>query len=140
MAVYGLFILPTVDGHDNGLLARTLLGIPLGDGLVGLVSSGAVTWGSAAVFAGIMVVIAVVAQASRRLLTPPAVPTSSGPSAGPDLSGLTRALSFLPFMTAVVAAFVPLAAALYLMTTTAWTLGERLVLMRILRDRSAERA
>ncbi|MGO1411516.1 MAG: YidC/Oxa1 family membrane protein insertase, partial [Microbacterium sp.] len=31
-----------------------------------------------------------------------------------------------------IAAFVPLAAALYLLTTTAWTLGERIILRRVL--------
>lgn len=147
MAVYGLFILPVVDGHPNDLLAHTLLGVPLGDGLVGMISSGQVTWGAAALFAAIMVVIATVAQASRRLLAPPqpvapaAQPTGAAPTGAartPDLSGLTKALSFLPFMTAIIAAFVPLAAGLYLMTTTAWTLGERLVLTRLLREPVAE--
>jgi len=35
-----------------------------------------------------------------------------------------------PFITVAVAAFVPLAAGLYLLTTTAWTLGERTILRR----------
>lgn len=35
-------------------------------------------------------------------------------------------------LTAVVAAFVPLAAALYLATTTIWTFVERLILNRVL--------
>jgi hypothetical protein len=40
---------------------------------------------------------------------------------------LTRAL---PYATVVIAAFVPLAAGLYLLTTTAWTAAERFVLQR----------
>ena len=36
----------------------------------------------------------------------------------------------LPFASLITAAIVPLAAGLYLLTTTAWTLGERTVLRR----------
>jgi YidC/Oxa1 family membrane protein insertase len=40
-------------------------------------------------------------------------------------------LSFVvPFASLVTAAIVPLAAGLYLLTTTAWTLAERTVLRR----------
>ena len=46
-------------------------------------------------------------------------------------AGVARLASLLPFTTALVAAFVPLAAGLYLATTTAWSLGERLVLARV---------
>jgi YidC/Oxa1 family membrane protein insertase len=34
------------------------------------------------------------------------------------------------FITAAIAVFVPLAAALYLLVTVAWTLGQRVVLRR----------
>jgi YidC/Oxa1 family membrane protein insertase len=37
---------------------------------------------------------------------------------------------FLPFGTLATAAFIPLAAGLYLLTTTAWTLLERTFLQR----------
>jgi YidC/Oxa1 family membrane protein insertase len=43
------------------------------------------------------------------------------------VGGLTRVL---PYLTIVIAAFVPLAAGLYLLITTAWTAAERTVLMR----------
>jgi YidC/Oxa1 family membrane protein insertase len=36
----------------------------------------------------------------------------------------------MPFATLATAAFVPLAAGLYLLTTTAWTVAERTVLQR----------
>jgi YidC/Oxa1 family membrane protein insertase len=42
-------------------------------------------------------------------------------------AALTR---MLPYATVAVAAFVPLAAALYLVTSTAWTLAERALLQR----------
>ncbi len=43
---------------------------------------------------------------------------------------MLRVLGLLQFLTAVIAVFVPLAAALYLLVTVAWTLGQRLVLRR----------
>jgi YidC/Oxa1 family membrane protein insertase len=41
---------------------------------------------------------------------------------GKAVSVLTKSL---PYLTVVIAAFAPLAAAIYLLTTTAWTLAER---------------
>jgi YidC/Oxa1 family membrane protein insertase len=45
-------------------------------------------------------------------------------------AGLTRRLPLLSFGTLVTAAIVPLAAGLYLATTTAWTAAERTLLYR----------
>ena len=41
----------------------------------------------------------------------------------------------VPYFTVAVAAFVPLAAGLYLLTTTAWTLAERAFVQRTLAAR-----
>ncbi|QIM16515.1 YidC/Oxa1 family membrane protein insertase [Leucobacter insecticola] len=140
MAVYGIFIQPTIHGEANTLLGHTFLGIRLNESYLGILGSGNVEWSAAAVFLSIMAIIAVVAQLSRRLLMRPAQATARtpkpAPAAGmlagmPDLSRLTSALSFMPFITAIVAAVVPLAAAVYLMTTVTWTLGERLILNRV---------
>ncbi|HCG56458.1 MULTISPECIES: YidC/Oxa1 family membrane protein insertase [Brevibacterium] len=146
MAVYGIFIQTTIGGHANELLNHSLLSIPLNAGFVGLLGGGDLTVATIAVFAVIVVVITVVAALSRHLLTPdmpqtPPVQASDtdGP-AMPDLTGVTRVLSFMPFMTAVIALFVPLAATLYLMTTTAWTLAERLVLNRVLKVHEQDEA
>jgi YidC/Oxa1 family membrane protein insertase len=45
---------------------------------------------------------------------------------------MLRTLSFLPYVTVVFAAFVPLAAAVYILTTTTWTVLERSTLRRLL--------
>jgi YidC/Oxa1 family membrane protein insertase len=45
---------------------------------------------------------------------------------------MLRALSFLPYVTVVFAAFVPLAAAVYILTSTTWTVAERWTLRRLL--------
>lgn len=145
MAVYGLFVQATIGGQANELLGHTLFGIPLSSSLVGLIGSGSLTWVSGTLFAVLIILIAVIAGLSRHLLTPPipetaatasgrAASAGSGPGQGTmhDLTQMTRMLSFMPFITAVIAAFVPLAATLYLLTTTAWTLGERLVINRAL--------
>lgn len=124
-AVYGVFVVPTVAGHANALLSHALLGVPLGTRLVGLLTTGAATWPGVAVPLALVCLVAAVAEISRRLL--PAVTAGAGTAAG-----VARLASVLPFTTAVVAAVVPLAAALYLATTTVWTLGERLVLRRVL--------
>jgi len=48
------------------------------------------------------------------------------------LGALTRVL---PYSTLAIAAFVPLAAGIYLLTTTSWTAAERAVLRRLTRSR-----
>ncbi|WP_156759138.1 YidC/Oxa1 family membrane protein insertase [Microbacterium karelineae] len=126
MAVYGLFVLPSVGGAHNELLAHAVASVPLDATLVAQIVASDVTGASAAVFAAIIVPVALVAQGSRRLLTS----SGAGDAGG---SGLARALSFLPFMTAVVTVFVPFAAGIYLLTTTAWTFAERLIMRRVLR-------
>nr|WP_246306824.1 membrane protein insertase YidC [Herbiconiux flava] len=177
--VYGLFILPTINGHPNVLLTEWLLGAPLGTSFAAALSavvSGhplqasaglAVLPGSpdalpALVVTGIvLVLLAAVALVSRRVtlaLAPvPVVAPVSGSSSGSGSSsasasssggpgaaaglpaalapggGLQRALSWLPLMTVVIAAFVPLAAALYLLVTTTWTVAERALLHRLIR-------
>lgn len=132
--IYALFILPTINGHPNGLLSDTFFGIPLGSSFVHQITTSTLTVPAFTVFAVLIALIAVVAQLSRKLLPAPvSAPQAAPPAPGmPDLSGLTRILGYLPFMTAVIAAFVPLAAGLYLLVTVSWSLGERLVLRRML--------
>lgn len=141
MAVYGLFIHTFVNGHANELLGHTLFGLPLGSSFFTLMGAGDLSGVSITVYLVLVVLIAVVAGFSRHLLTPampePAGAQSPAASSGdrpamPDLSGVTKMLSFMPFITAIIALFVPLAAGLYLLTTSTWTLGERLVLNRLL--------
>jgi YidC/Oxa1 family membrane protein insertase len=123
--VYGLFILPTINGHSNGLLAQHLLGVPLGTSMVHLL--GARPLGpDVLVFAGLLLVIGVVAYAARRVALRLATPLPD--DAAPGMRRVNAALSWLPFLTMLFAALVPLAATIYLTVTTAWTLVERQVL------------
>ncbi|NQX28255.1 membrane protein insertase YidC [Microbacteriaceae bacterium VKM Ac-2854] len=114
--VYGLFLQTTINGHANALLAHTLGSASLGSSIVAQFATGGWVVGSV-----ILLLILLVVLVSRwRGLS-----QADGP-----VVPLARALSWLPLTTVAFAAFVPLAAALYLLVTTTWTLGEREVLRR----------
>ncbi len=151
--IYGLFLLPTINGHPNALLSATLFGAPLGTSFTNALGSGTDAAGVVA-SAVVLALITAVALLSRwRNLRAAAANAGSAaaprPGAGStaalpvDATGAaalaafgpdgaaTRILSWLPLITVVFAAFVPLAASIYLLVTTAWTLGEREVLRRL---------
>ena len=125
--MYLLFRSPTVGGTANTLLTRDLFGVPLGAhwlsgaGPLGLASAQGV------VFVGLFALLAGLCWLSARLgrlMTARA--TGISPAAGrPGL--LVRAL---PYLTVVIAAFAPLAAGIYLLTTLAWSLAERMLYSR----------
>lgn len=119
LVMYRLFVSATVGGHQNLLLAQTLLGAPLGQNFAGVVAGGLFTVPSLA-FVGLFVLLAAVAWVSSRRMAA-ALP--------PDLPG-GRMLRLMPYGTVAVAAFAPLAAGVYLLATTAWSAAERAVLGR----------
>jgi YidC/Oxa1 family membrane protein insertase len=125
--LYGLFVLPEVNGHVNELLREELFGVPLGTSFVSVLTGGAVGL-DAVVFIGLLAAIGGVAWASRRL----AMRAQQADDVPEQLRSITGALSWLPFLTVVFAAVVPLAATLYLAVSTTWTLVERTVLRRVL--------
>lgn len=111
--VYRLFLSPSIGGHANLLLAQSLFGTRLGTRFLG------VAFGlHGLVFLGLFALIALVAWWSGRRI--PEVPEGR----------LGTSLRLLPYGTVLFAGYVPLAAGLYLLTTTAWTAGERAVLWR----------
>jgi YidC/Oxa1 family membrane protein insertase len=129
--IYALFILPTIAGHPNDLLEQTFLGVPLGSSLAGSIVSGTLTPGSLIVFGIVIGSIALVGEVTRRAFRLQLPSPADAPIASPlALPAAQRLLGVLQFITAVIAVFVPLAAALYLLVTVAWTLGQRVVLRR----------
>jgi YidC/Oxa1 family membrane protein insertase len=133
--IYALFILPTIAGHPNALLEQQLGGVPLGSSLAGSIASGTLDPGALVVFAIVIGSIALVGELTRRAFRGlPAVGAATDSATGAagvlGSAGVLRAIGLLQFLTAVIAVFVPLAAALYLLVTVAWTLGQRLVLRR----------
>ena len=112
--MYTLFSRTMVAGQSNQLIGGSLLGAPLG-----------VHWpivtGTPA-YIVIALLLAVVAWFSARLQLRQLDP------AAPRLS--RRLAQLLPYGTLLTAAFVPLAAGLYVLTTTTWTVVERTILQR----------
>jgi YidC/Oxa1 family membrane protein insertase len=143
--IYALFVLPTIAGHPNALLEQTLLGVPLGSSLAGSIASGALTPEALLVFGVVIASIALVGELTRRAFRPQAAATAAPAgrngtqqSAATDATAavlgsaaVLRVMGLLQFVTAAIAAFVPLAAALYLLVTVTWTLGQRFVLRRV---------
>ncbi|MET7746971.1 membrane protein insertase YidC [Micromonospora sp. NPDC005367] len=138
LVTYRLF--STTEG-GTGLLDERLAGVPLGhhfgDGLVGAAGP---------LFALLLTALAVLAWlASRRMRRAAAGPGAGTPVAAgggsardgdgaaaglPGAALLGRLLPLLPYTTVLVAPVLPLAALLYLVTTTAWTALEQAVLRR----------
>jgi YidC/Oxa1 family membrane protein insertase len=140
--MYLLFRSSSVGGAPNTLLAHYLFGARLGSHW--LAGTGPLS-AQGAVFAGLFLLLGVIgwlaARSARRVAGPaPATTTSARvarrdaapPSAAQPAGVPPWVTSLLPYLTAVFAAFLPLAAGLYLLTTTAWTLLERVVLRRVL--------
>ena len=120
--MYLLFRSPTVGGTANTLLTHDLFGVPLG--LHWLSGAGPLDLASAhgAVFVGLFALLAGLCWLSARLGR---LITAQATGAKPGL--LVRAL---PYVTVVIAAFAPLAAGIYLLTTLAWSLAERMLYSR----------
>ncbi len=118
--MYRLFTLPTLPsphGAPNDLLGHTLLTVPLGAHL-----GDAHGLAQFAVFGALYAALAAVGYAGFRRARRAA-------RANPGAPGAAFA-PYLSFGTVLFAALVPLAAGLYLLTTTAWTVAERGLLHR----------
>jgi YidC/Oxa1 family membrane protein insertase len=124
--VYALFTHVQVAGHANALLTEHVFGAPLGTSFVGLAGAVGTVWPSIVVYLVVLALIAAVTTVSRRVLALPLPQGSAAPT------GFVKAMSFLPYVTVVFAAFVPLAAAVYILTSTASTVAERFTLRRML--------
>ena len=122
IALYGLFI--GAGPGEEPLLAHTFAGIELGSTLV----AGAEGLLISPVFAALLLLLALVAWANRRYVVLPMM------QAGPAQLPMLGMLSYMQFMTVVIAAFVPLAAGIYLFASTTWALAEKVVLRRVLPD------
>ncbi|MFE9254765.1 YidC/Oxa1 family membrane protein insertase [Streptomyces sp. NPDC006879] len=139
--MYRLFASGQLSGEPNVLLGQRLSAAPLGSRWVDALREGG-PWGSQGlVFLCLFAAIALVATWSvvrARRTAGASGPASTGAvvaeggsaavksgGAGDAARRVGRLLPLLAFGTLVTAAIVPLAAGLYLLTTTAWTVAER---------------
>lgn len=128
--LYHLFSSSTIGGHGNGLLDHALLGAPLGGRGADVLDGG--SGGAALVYAVLFVLVAAVATFNLVRARRAAADTAgAGGARGEELPGLgavTRAAPYLSYLTLLTVAVVPLAAALYVVTSTTWSAVERAVL------------
>jgi len=123
--MYLLFRSPTVGGTANTLLTHDLFGVPLGAHW--LSGAGPLDLASAqgVVFVGLFALLAGLCWLSARLGRLMMAQATGASAGSPGL--LVRAL---PYLIVVIAAFAPLAAGIYLLTTLAWSLAERMLYSR----------
>jgi YidC/Oxa1 family membrane protein insertase len=133
--MYLLFRSPTVGGTANTLLTRDLLGVPLGAHWLSGVGPGSA---QGAVFLGVFALLAGLCWLSARLGQRMTAAAASARSAPAGAGRPALLLRVLPYLTVVIAAFAPLAAGIYLLTSLAWSLAERM-LWRNRLDRSQHR-
>ena len=127
--VYRLFLSGTVGGSPNLLLHQRLFSASLGSHWLagaGPLSGQGLVFG--ALFALLILVAWLSTRAARRWATP--APAQPPGSSGRQQGAVGFLLRVLPFATVAFAALVPLAAGLYLLTTTAWAAAERAVFHR----------
>ncbi len=134
--MYRLFLSHSVAGAPNALLSHRLLAAPLGSWWLG--GAGPVS-AQGAVFAGLFVLLAVIGlaalRAARRTQARTQAQTQTQSRATTtQTAAADRAVGLLgkvmPFGSLLMAAIVPLAAGLYLVTTAAWALAERAAINR----------
>ncbi|MEV8595444.1 membrane protein insertase YidC [Streptomyces sp. NPDC052012] len=135
--LYHLFSSETVGGRANELLGHELLGAPLGGRWLDALSGGGGVFGQAGVvYLGVFAVVAAVAYGSYRLTRRMMAAGGASAAGGgdveqlPGMAAVGRVMPFMSFFTLVTVAVVPLAAALYVVTSTTWSLAERAVLYR----------
>ncbi|MEZ3178284.1 YidC/Oxa1 family membrane protein insertase [Streptomyces pimonensis] len=133
--LYHLFSSETIGGRTNELLGHRLFEAPLGGRWTDALGDGGVFGGPGLVYVGLFAVVAVVAwcgyRLSRRMMAAnPAMPAAGEGEQVPGLGAVTRVMPFMSFLTLVTVAVLPLAAALYMVTSTAWSVAERAVLHR----------
>lgn len=128
--LYHLFSSSSIGGTDNELLSHRLFAAPLGDRWADALAGGGVFGAAGVVYLGLFAVVAAVASfnfvRAKRVVPPQA---GTGEEV-PGLGTITKVMPFLSFFTLVSVAVVPLAAALYVITSTTWSAVERAVLYR----------
>lgn len=142
--MYHLFSNGEIGDEANGLLGHALFAAPLGGRWTDALGDGGVFGGAGTVYLVLFAIVAVVAtfnyrrarqqSASAAFGTGPGGLSASG--TGEQMPGaaatgaMVKVMPLLSFATLATVAVVPLAAALYVVTSTTWTAVERVHLYR----------
>ncbi|WP_369252324.1 YidC/Oxa1 family membrane protein insertase [Streptomyces sp. R41] len=129
--LYHLFSNSTIGGGANALLGHKLFAAPLGDRWADALGNGGVFGASGLVYLGLFALVAAVAtfnyRRTKRMMAASA-PVADGDQQVPGLASVNKIMPFMSFFTLFTVAVVPLAAALYVVTSTTWSAVERAVL------------
>ncbi|MFJ1804700.1 MULTISPECIES: YidC/Oxa1 family membrane protein insertase [unclassified Streptomyces] len=131
--LYHLFSSSSIGGEDNGLLGHQLFAAPLGHRWTDALADGGLFGAAGLVYLGLFAVVAAVASFNFVRAKRAPLPLPRDGAAGEEVPGLgtiTKVMPFLSFFTLVTVAVVPLAAALYVITSTTWSALERAALYR----------
>ncbi|QNE77114.1 membrane protein insertase YidC [Streptomyces finlayi] len=134
--LYHLFSSTRIGGEPNALLSHRLFEAPLGERWHDALADGGVFGAQGLVYLALFLIVAAVATFSygrtkRQMAANPMTP-ATGPDGQPvpGMGAMTKLIPLMSFMTLFTVAFVPLAAALYVVTSTTWTAIERAFLYR----------
>ncbi|MGW1546781.1 YidC/Oxa1 family membrane protein insertase [Streptomyces sp. NPDC002346] len=134
--LYHVFSSQKIGGDSNELLGHELFGAPLGERWHDALAAGGPFGTQGVVYLGLFVIVAVVATFNYRRTKRQLAATPATPATGPDgqpvpgMGAMTKLMPLMSFFTLVSVAYVPLAAALYIVTSTTWTAIERAALYR----------
>ncbi|MCM2392209.1 membrane protein insertase YidC [Streptomyces albipurpureus] len=128
--MYYLFSSPSIGGAPNGLLGHTLLGAPLADRWTDALDHGGLLGAAGLVYLALFALVTAVAVVNYRRTRQQLAAGPLPQDAPPGMGAMNSMLPLLSFATLITVAVVPLAAALYVVTSTTWSAVERIVLYR----------
>ncbi|MGM9381969.1 YidC/Oxa1 family membrane protein insertase [Streptomyces antibioticus] len=127
--LYHLFSNSSIGGARNELLDHQLLAAPLGGRWSDALAGDGLVGGAGLVYLGLFALVAVVAGFNYVRAKRMPLPATGGQDV-PGVGALTKVMPFMSFFTLVTVAVVPLAAALYVVTSSTWSAVERAVLYK----------
>lgn len=140
--LYHLFSNAKIGGEENALLTHELFAAPLGDRWVDALGAGGVFGAQGLVYVGLFVIVIGVASFNFRrtksmmAANPAGAPIPVGdeqvPGMAASMATVGKIMPFMSFLTLMTVAVVPLAAALYVVTSTTWSTVERAFLYPVI--------
>lgn len=130
--LYHLFSSTGIGGGANSLLDHQLFAAPLGGRFADALGGGLLD-GAGLVYLVLFALVAAVAafnyrRTKRTMAAAAALAPADGGQQVPGLGAMSKVMPFMSFFTLFTVAVVPLAAALYVITSTTWSAVERAVL------------